>query len=219
MWFEPVAPNYQPALELVDRELESYEADGEKIKFTFDSDGYQFAYYTLAVEGAGQPHLVDALSNAHAANAYERLVESDIQNERSDVTNPTFIRQKYIHALVKQFARRYFEEHLSLPDSPRDLISGYWEPRGEVFSSLPTYGQDQANWVYVGIGSADENDVLYIEIVRPDGSVINEQWIYRSSTQDNTTSVRESRLTDDQSIERDATEPFIDASQQGWGMI
>ncbi len=219
LMFEPVPPDNQPLFDFVDRDLESYEEDGDKIKITYDFDGYEFAYYTIAAEGAGQPHIVDALSNTHAANSYGSLIQTDMENENSDITDPDFIRQKLVHALVRQFARRYFEEHLNLPRDPADLIRGYWTPRTTVISNLPTYETDQPHWVYIGVAHEDDNEILYIEIVRPDSTVVSEQWVFKVSTQDNTTSVHEYRLTDDDEIERDVTEPFIDASQPGWGLL
>jgi len=219
LWFEPVAPTYAPGFEVVDRPLEVWEKDRDKVQLSFDGTGFTFSYYLRKSQGAGDPHLVSTLSDKDALKRYEQIVLSDKRAAIFDVTNVGYIRQNLAYAISMRLARNYFSEHHGMPRKAGKLYESLWTPNEEVFGALEVIGEGRPFGVYVGFANKGDNGVYYYEIVRADGSTYVEQRMYRIEPAQNATAIRESLLEGDQRIKREDTVPFIDSTLHGWGIL
>ena len=218
-WLDPVAPDFAENFELVDRELGSYDDDSDRIQVSFTETGITYVFYYRASEETGQPHKFTGLTRADAKSGYENNIQIDINSAQFDVTNSGYIRQNLAYAISRLLVRRYVEAAQAPPSKPSALFKDRWTPRSDTLGPLERISPEITHYCYTGIATVDGEAVLYVELMKPSGEPFTEQRVYKIQTAGNTTAVAEALLEEAKHVEKDETEPIIDSSLNGWGML
>lgn len=217
-WLDPVGPKFTDNFELVDRELGSYDDDSDKIQVSFTETGITYVYYYRDSAEGGQPHKYTGLTRGDAKSTYENNIQADINSAMFDVTNMKYVRQNLMYGIARLLVRRYVEFYRAAPSKPRDLFANRWEPRTEIFGMLNSLPPNGVYSAYTGITIVDNEAVLFIELMQPNGEPFTEQRVYNIQVTGNTSSVVETFLEEEKHVERDETEPIFDSSLTGWGI-
>lgn len=217
LWFYPVAPDYAHDFEIVDRPLDEWEDDKEKVHFSLSDSGYDYYYFIRKSEETTE-HQQESIGSSNAESRYDQHRSFDPDAERYNLHNPGYLRQLLAFNLSRQLMRRYYTEFNSLPSRAEELYNAWFEPRPEALAGLQRIPEGNAYSVYVGFKNEPDRGIMYFEVVRPDRSVFIHQRVFKIDTMGNAWTVIETLLPEDDNIEKEDSIMFIDSTLPNWGI-
>ena len=217
-WFAPIAPDFAPDFELIDRPLESWDSDCDKVQFSFTETGFDCSYFIRKSEESGDPHQ-DSIGSSRAAASYEQHRSFDEDWARYDIRNSGYLRQNMIFSISRLLVRRFYERYHTMPGNADQLYRDDWRPSEEIFRNLPTIPEGRQYGVYVGLTTINGQGVLYFEFTRADNSKVTVRRAFKIESTENIVTIRETSLDEEEGVAREETKPFIDSAIPGWGIV
>lgn len=218
LWFYPVVPEYAPDFEIVDRELEEWDADKDKVHFKFTETGY-VCYYYIRKTGETTEHQQENIGNSNVKSRYDSHRSFDPEGARYDLYNAGYRRQFLAFNLARHFIRRYYTENNALPGTAPELYNAWFDPMSEAIAAIPIIPEGNPYSVYVGYKGEANRGIMYVEIVRPDRTVYTQQRVFMIEAQGNALTVIETALPEEEFILKEDTIMFLDSSLSNWGML
>ncbi len=214
-WFIPIAPDFAPDFEVVDRPLGAIRDDLYRVQFSFTDTGYEFAFFSAASEDE-QPVLVD-LGDDQAASRYEAHFAryDEILYPWSGKT-PELTRYFLAYSFSRYLVKRAYEKLGKFPYAAEEVTIDSWEPKEDVFNELPVIDVGWPGWFYAGFVPTETGGIVHIELVHRNRMRAIPEFTYTMDENGTVIETEEDILNQKMTNIEDST-TLVDTSLPGWG--